>query len=155
METDMKHLLLILVFVSFGFSQICSADDTYHGAGRTNYIAGGIVGTIVGFGIGHAIQHRYNEMGWIFTISDTVSVGAIIAGSLIGSPRPLGTFLWVSGVLLLVGFRVWQAIDLWVVPTGAMALNDPNDMKPDPLFGFRAASVQSNLVPQLGLRFNF
>src|SRR5262245_38862858 len=30
-------------------------------------VAGGAIGTFFGFGIGHAVQGRYSDMGWIFT----------------------------------------------------------------------------------------
>ena len=42
------------------------------------YTAGGIVSTSIGFGLGHAIQGRYMQKGWIFTAGELVSLGAFL-----------------------------------------------------------------------------
>lgn len=45
------------------------------------YIIGGILGTYpIGFGIGHAIQGRYSDRGWIFTATEAASLAVVIAG---------------------------------------------------------------------------
>lgn len=84
------------------------------------YIAGGIVGSVVGFGSGHAIQGRYLHDGWIFTLLEgsLLGIGAA-AGDF--SPGYLGSGrIGVQGVTLfmLMGVRVWQIVDLWAKPPG-------------------------------------
>ena len=32
------------------------------------FIAGGVTGTVLGLGIGHGVQGRWNEKGWIFLL---------------------------------------------------------------------------------------
>ena len=88
------------------------------------YIAGGIVGSTVGFGIGHAIEGRYRDQGWIFTAGEGASVTAIFVAILacFGDPPPGQTctppvaLAW-GGLIGLVGFHIWETIDVWVGPT--------------------------------------
>ena len=42
---------------------------------NARYYGGAIPGSILGFGIGHAIQGRYKEKGWIFTLLEGGAVG--------------------------------------------------------------------------------
>ena len=38
---------------------------------QTRYIIGGILGTYpIGLGVGHAVQGRWSQMGWIFTAGE-------------------------------------------------------------------------------------
>lgn len=84
------------------------------------YIAGALVGTFAApFGIGQAVQGRWSEKGWIFALGEGLSIGVIIAGALridnsAGSSD--GEGLLVGGIFGLVGFRIWEMIDLWVGP---------------------------------------
>lgn len=91
---------------------------------RTRYVVGGILGTYpLGLGIGHAVQGRYTEKGWIFTVGELASIAALAAG--------LGNCTWSSydndncensgGLIFLglfgyVGFRIWEIIDVWAAP---------------------------------------
>ena len=85
------------------------------------YIGGGITASLFGFGIGHYIQGRYLEKGWIFTLLDV----GIIAGAyaflrnwpdntivINGDPNIFTFCLLAVGI----GFRVWQTIDAWWLP---------------------------------------
>lgn len=101
-----------------------------HKLSRDRYVWGGITGTVLGFGIGHAIQERYKEKGWIFTLTDALGVGTILGGYVdlniryrehgktgdasVGTVIP-GLIIAGVGVAVLFGFRIWQAIDLWTV----------------------------------------
>lgn len=95
----------------------------------TQYITGGVVGTIFGYGIGHAVQGRYTEIGWLFTATEVAFTAAIIASPLIaGAPlftrAPATNMNWpvgasvLSGIgsLGLLGFRIWEIVDLWATP---------------------------------------
>lgn len=92
------------------------------------YAIGGILGTYpIGFGVGHAIQGRWTEKGWIFTTGEIVSLGLIIAGavdcvnddfnnSINGSNGSCNSGLLTAGVIGFVGFRLWEIIDVWLAP---------------------------------------
>jgi hypothetical protein len=95
--------------------------------GTTAYVLGGVLGTWpLGFGIGHAIQGRYLEKGWIFTVGEVGSLGLMIAGiqnctyeySFYGywSGACQNNGLLTLGVIGFVGFRIWEIVDLWAAP---------------------------------------
>ncbi len=87
-------------------------------------VAGGLVGTFFGFGFGHAIQGRYLEKGWIFTAGEAVSTVMIvewlsecfhILGEDTCSDAQNGWL--VGGLVLGLGFRVWELVDVWSGPS--------------------------------------
>lgn len=93
------------------------------------YITGGILSYALGFGIGHAVQGRWREGGWIFTAGEVASVTAIIFGaseanrydraypsSEYEGQNRRGQKYMVAGIVGLIGFRVWGVIDAWVAP---------------------------------------
>lgn len=91
------------------------------------YITGGILSYVVGFGIGHAVQGRWNDQGWVFTAGESASMVAIIYGIAQMSGRHgfdqgpdqrqrRGENYLVAGLVGLVGFRVWEVVDAWVAP---------------------------------------
>src|ERR1700753_4027043 len=42
---------------------------------------GGGAAFLLGFGFGHMIEGRWHDTGWIFTLGETVSLGAMIGGA--------------------------------------------------------------------------
>lgn len=87
------------------------------------YVIGGIVGTYpIGLGLGHAIQGRYSDKGWIFTVGELGSIAVAYAG--IGdcfsdwSDRrdSCEGGLITLGLVGFLGFRIWEAIDVWAAP---------------------------------------
>ncbi|WP_374001395.1 hypothetical protein [Bdellovibrio bacteriovorus] len=90
---------------------------------KGRYIVGGILGTYpLGFGIGHAIQGRYTEKGWIFTVGEAGSLAVLIAG--MGSCMSSwhsdncngnGGLIWI-GAFSFIGFRIWEIVDVWAAP---------------------------------------
>ena len=88
-------------------------------------IGGGIVGTAVGYGIGHAVQGRWSETGWIFTLGEgtaltvfMVAFSSCIAADFEGRAHEdrCAASLIGSGVALL-GFRIWEIVDVWTGPS--------------------------------------
>jgi len=92
--------------------------------------AGALTGTIIGFGLGHALQGRYSESGWKWTLGDagTITAMAITAdkdcGDEIKDPYTglthrncvsNGKSPTVATVTALtwLGLRIWQSYDLW------------------------------------------
>jgi len=88
----------------------------------TKYIMGGLVGTTLGFGVGHAIQGsgRYKKRGKIFTIAQGASAAAIIMGySLCDEDNTIEDC--ISGLLLVgagsgafISFKVWEIFEIWI-----------------------------------------
>ncbi len=57
--------------------------DTEGRIGMGRYITGGVVGTTLGFGIGHAMQERYwRDYGWVFTVGGVLTTLALVASGL-------------------------------------------------------------------------
>lgn len=121
----MKNLLFIACLMSLISSQALAqsylVEETELGYGR--YLTGGVTSIVVGFGAGQAVQGRYAEKGWIFTLGETASVGMIAGGYLWLVPSfeegesPMGPAgLMLAGFTALVAFRTWGVIDAWSAP---------------------------------------
>jgi len=92
-------------------------------------VGGGLLGTVVGFGMGHAAQERWRETGWIFTAGESISIVALAGGAAACSSKDdddddddgLMVFSESAGCVLAVGlvtggvflaFRVAELIDV-------------------------------------------
>ena len=94
------------------------------------HIGGGLVSLFFGFGVGQAVQGRWGETGWIFTVGE-IGSGALM---IYGMTRLFadcfeydqygndscennggGTAL-VVGALALTGFRIWEVVDAFSGP---------------------------------------
>jgi hypothetical protein len=93
----------------------------------TRYIVGGVLGTYpLGLGIGHAVQGRWSQKGWIFTAGELGSLAVAVVGlsgctgNLLNGHDCSGinsTLIGV-GIVGVIGFRIWEIIDVWAVPPG-------------------------------------
>ena len=96
--------------------------------GPVGHIGGGLVATFVGFGTGQAVQGRWLERGWIFTVGETASLGVMVYGlgkaatscvnedgSDCGSS---GLGLVAGGAIALTGLHIWEIVDAFVAPIG-------------------------------------
>ncbi len=106
-------------------TSIEDADRTPVPTGK--YITGGILGTAVGFGIGHGIQGRYSEGGLMFTLTEAggylIGTSALLSCSERKddpstakkesdcSDSELNQVLLGYGVFL--GFHIWEIVDVW------------------------------------------
>jgi hypothetical protein len=86
------------------------------------YVTGGVIGSIFGFGIGHAIQGRYADKGWIFTATEVAGVGLAAAANCKTEKDDYGDDKWTCkngsglyaiGVGVVLGFHIWEIVDLW------------------------------------------
>lgn len=96
--------------------------------GTGPYVAGGVLGTLLlPFGIGQAIQGRYADTGWIFTVGEVGSLVLVFAGasstyyaysSTTGYSRSFSSIngLAIAGAIGFVGFHIAEIIDLWTGP---------------------------------------
>lgn len=79
-----------------------------------------IIGYYMGFGTGHMLIHKYDELGWFFTISDVASTTLLTSGLLLltkgqrsSTSRNIGSGLVVGSISSLALTRVWQLYDIW------------------------------------------
>ena len=78
--TMFKNILFILCFTmsSLAFSMEMNSSTNIKEVSETNYYLGGVLGVLPGFGIGHAVQGRWKDKGWIFTAGElTTAIGLI------------------------------------------------------------------------------
>ncbi len=74
--------LLLLMQGGIVLADSSATSDADGRIGVERYVAGGVVGTTLGLGIGHAIQGRYwRDYGWAFTAGEIITfLGAATAG---------------------------------------------------------------------------
>lgn len=90
------------------------------------HIGGGLAALMLGFGSGQAIQGRWSDTGWIFTLGESASFALLIAGAVrsidgyghdsIGSSNDDGEGMLVVGLVGFSVFRVWEIIDAFGGP---------------------------------------
>lgn len=108
------------------YSNMSEEDRTILARGEisdTQYILGGVLGTYpLGFGIGHAIQGRYSDKGWIFTVGELGSLAVLMAGFGDCVSRSWSDSSGCNGGLItlgafgFLGFRIWEIVDVWATP---------------------------------------
>lgn len=140
---------------------------------QARYITGGVIGSVAGFGIGHAIVGEYGTMGWVFTMSQSLSLGVPIIAALVmaiiywdgsagagGSVDQLittwGGFLW-TGIALWAAFRIWEIVDLWVRPRYRLIRASDLKIKKDAIPTTPKASfaILPTVMPQGGVGLGF
>lgn len=89
----------------------------------SKYVTGGVITSIFGLGIGHGIEGRYGDKGWIFTATEATGYAMMIAGCNDrkdrdgdGDKECNNAGLAAAGAVLAIGFHVWEIVDIW---TGA------------------------------------
>jgi hypothetical protein len=100
------------------------------------HIGGGIASLFIGFGVGQAVQGRWGQKGYIFTIGELASFGAMIWGmvdlvsacndgyndpyadySCNESQERRGATLMIGGALAISAFRIWEIVDAFAGPS--------------------------------------
>jgi hypothetical protein len=91
------------------------------------HIGGGLAALFIGFGAGQAIQGRWSDKGWIFTLGEAVSFGAMMYGAIASidscweyesscdDDRYIGTI--IMGALGFTVFRIWETVDAFAAPS--------------------------------------
>ena len=117
--------------------ELASASEDYNSSTKTisngRYIGGGVASIFVGFGVGHAIQGRYKEKGWIFTVADLIAIGGYFTSAVLlvgdamdaaesGEGINTGAVKTKGGMALAflavgIGVRVWEMVDAWMLPS--------------------------------------
>jgi hypothetical protein len=98
---------------------------------QAQLLAGGFLGTFIGFGAGHLPYEMYSSRGWIFTAGEVATLALAIVGATgvnndctvqpngfrkcedVGGSRAAV----VVGVLGFLGLRIWEVIDVWTIPS--------------------------------------
>jgi hypothetical protein len=88
------------------------------------HVGGILVSLFFGLGVGQAVQGRYGDTGWIFTVGESASTVAVIVGLVKTFSTCLeniddggchndsaGTVLLVGGLIGLTAFRIWEVAD--------------------------------------------
>jgi hypothetical protein len=94
------------------------------------HFGGGLAALFLGFGSGQAIQGRWSDTGWIFTLGEAASF-AVLIGGLVRTiddcsldsedscdDNSDGPPLIIAGVIGFTVFRIWEIVD---------AFSGPND----------------------------
>jgi hypothetical protein len=92
---------------------------------------GGLAALFIGYGSGQAIQGRWSDTGWIFTLGEGASTFALFAGlyrtlddctNNVGESSDCnhsdGPPLMIIGALGVTVFRIWGTIDAFSGPSG-------------------------------------
>jgi hypothetical protein len=129
-------------------------------------VAGGLVGTFFGLGLGHAVQGRYLDKGWIFTVGELGSLTVMVIGvsQCIDNDDGCddgGGLLILGGFVAALGFRVWELIDVWAAPSSHNARVRALRLRlgyppPQPVWGLHLAPARGGDGGKLlGLTFRF
>lgn len=113
---------------SLQVDQLKSDEREIYRRGRISegeWVAGGLLGTLVGFGTGHIVYDQYLSKGWIFTVGEAAGVAVMVQGvkkfnescSIFSNvPCQKDTSQLLLGVLIVGAFHIWEVIDVWMYP---------------------------------------
>ncbi len=117
--------LFIAVLIS---AHSADAHEQYPTA-QKNYSNGNILGSILGFGIGHSINGNYADKGWKFTLGEALPILLVGSSFLFAYNAPgnyhnsnlgyvlLSIFVVLPlGLATFAGFKIWEIIDLLSTP---------------------------------------
>ena len=130
-----------------------SQDEIFKTIPQDRYFAGAAAGAFLGFGIGHAIQGRWKERGWIFTAGEIVSIAVALYfyeqgkkevlflsssplyldsyGISTGGPFVSGSIPFVLSLAAFMGFQIWEKIDIFLLPSHYKTVKEsPFQIKP-------------------------
>lgn len=105
----MRALLVIALLLA---AQPAMADDEQ--VSEMQQIAGPPTAFLFGFGLGHAVEGRWHEQGWKFTVADTAAMTLFVVGSAnveCEQHCPAYGAALVTGLLALGVSRIWQTYD--------------------------------------------
>ena len=146
----MKTKILLAVFFSalsfqaFSTTEedvVMPAEESAKTISTGRYIGGGLASMIFGFGTGHAIQGRYSERGWIFTVLGFTPFACLAGPALLLTgpylldlnPEIPGSFIYIT----LFGVYCWftamtviKTLELWDIFDYKIVKKSPFEIKP-------------------------
>lgn len=135
------------------------------------HIGGGLVALFFGFGVGQAVQGRYGDTGWIFTVGEGASLGLMIYGigrlfddcindgydTYCDNDGNAGPF--VVGMLGLMGFRIWEVVDAFAGPASHNRRYKDVQLRVNgyapPQWGIYSARTMDRQASVMGLELKF
>lgn len=167
-------LVLCFTFSSLAFSMEMSSPTNSKEVSKTNYYAGGVLGVLPGFGIGHAIQGRWRDKGWIFTAGEVVSAAGMVyfalgfidglptakeivdhysedsnAGSSISTGTMIKGAVALAFLTLFLGFKAVETVDAWSFSHHHYTVAEENS------FSLKPSYYSYNGNNRVGLSLNF
>ena len=162
MKTNFFLTILLLSLSFQAFSEENTVENklsvTYEDSktiSHGKYIGGGVASVLLGWGVGHAIQGRYSEKGWIFTAGGALmTLGFVALGSnfkyiivyylfsflgdmfLSEEDRyadglPGVIYLYLGATFVGLSLKVWEIVDAWVLPPHYKVVKEsPFEIKP-------------------------
>jgi len=89
---------------------------------RGRYVTGGVLSTVLGLGIGHAVQGRYLPLGLVFTLGEAASWTVFLVDrSSYNHEEDLADFYQSTGTVGWIGLgvagalHIWEVLDSWIV----------------------------------------
>jgi hypothetical protein len=134
------------------------------------HIGGGLVALFFGFGVGQAVQGRYGDTGWIFTVGEAGSMALLIYGATrifhdcfddLGAPchNEASATPFVVGILGLTGFRIWEIVDAFAGPASYNRRYKDLQMRVNgysrPQWGLYSARSMDREASVMGLELKF
>ena len=131
-------------------------------------IGGGLASLFLGFGIGQAVEGRWSDTGWIFSLGEPAAFGLVVYGAVqlaatCDTPNngrtcsSSGGTALVAGALALTGLRIWEVVDAFIGPGRQNTRLRAVHMKlgyPMPMYGAPfVVPANGGAVAGLSLRF--
>ncbi len=132
---------------------------------NSTYFGSGIVSMVFGFGTGHAIQGRWNDTGWIFTVSNVLLFGGmftLLMSSLTSSfhVKLFSPNLAYKAMALYTlasvyfAFRLWEIIDVWSLPSHYYKIVKTPKLQISPVYTANYRDISTSGLG-LSLKYNF
>ena len=94
------------------------------------HIGGGVAALFIGWGVGQAVQGRWHETGYIFTLGEPAAFGVILYGASLylhdcplfveteptSCQHPHGVGLFWGGLVALSALRIYEVYDAFAEP---------------------------------------
>jgi hypothetical protein len=125
----MRYLVIFILSIQISFAaKLTPSEQQTLGIGETTpmeYLGGGVLAWAPGFGVGHAVQGRWADKGWIFTVGQIFSAVFImieVENFDCDDPKKSNFECYLSetdnkfafGAVSFSFFKIWEIWDAWV-----------------------------------------
>lgn len=128
-------------------------------------VGGGLIGTFFGFGLGHAVQGRWSDKGWLFTVGEggamalMMSTMADCIDETLDGPQTCNEN-WLAFSAIAFGvLRLWEIVDVWAGParynSEVRRLRWRLGIAPQPRWGLRLAPAKHGSGGTVGVTYRF